>query len=151
MVLQHEGPGIRPVVGNVVSIVVAQHVGWLVLGRAGGIVRILARLDTSQLLLADEAIHFALVDITRGIRCMVRAAVVEVVTVVERPDAVPGFGVGHADRGHPVLHGDAVGAGIGAKVTVERAILLHNKDDVLDLVNAVDVAWATASWPDNAW
>ena len=33
MVLQHEVPGIRPVVGNVVPIVVAQHVGRLVPGR----------------------------------------------------------------------------------------------------------------------
>src|SRR5262249_13574865 len=37
----------------------------------------------------------------------------------------------------PVLHRDAVRARVGAEVLVERAVLLHDHDDVLDLVDAL--------------
>ena len=52
-------------------------------------------------------------------------------------DAFVRRGVGIADGRHPVLHGDPVGARIGAEVGVERAVLLHDDHDVADLVDPV--------------
>src|SRR6185437_5517791 len=46
--------------------------------------------------------------------------------------------VRHADRRHAVLHGDPVGVRIRAEEGVEGAVLLHDHDDVADLV---DAAW----------
>jgi hypothetical protein len=80
--------------------------------------------------------HRAPVDIGAGILAEVWPPAVEVGAVVVRLDAPPRLGVGVADGGDAVRHGDAVGAGIGAEVAVERAILLHDNDDVLDLVDA---------------
>src|SRR6185437_2619882 len=42
---------------------------------------------------------------------------------------------GRADRRHAVVHGDAVGTGIGPEVAVEGPVLLLDDDDVLDLVD----------------
>jgi hypothetical protein len=65
----------------------------------------------------------------------VRTAQIDVGAIVMGLDAGLGLGVGKADSRDTVLHGDAVGTGIGSKVVVEGAILLHDHDDVLDLVD----------------
>src|SRR6185437_8569825 len=44
--------------------------------------------------------------------------------------------VRHAHRRQPVLHRDPVGVRVGAEERVEGAVLLHEHDDVADLVDA---------------
>jgi len=61
----------------------------------------------------------------------VRTAAVQVVRVVERTDAAAVRGIRHAD-----VRRDSVRARIRAEVGVERPVLLHDHDDVLDLVDA---------------
>ena len=50
--------------------------------------------------------------------------------VVERIDAFPTFGVIHAHGKLPVLHGQAVGAGICTKIGVKGAVFLHDDHNV---------------------
>ena len=59
-----------------------------------------------------------------------------VVGVVIGLHALPGPGVGVADRGHAVLHRYALGSGEGPEVVVKGAVLLHDHDHMLDLVDA---------------
>jgi hypothetical protein len=47
-----------------------------------------------------------------------------------------GLRIGRADGWYAIFHREAIGARIGAEVAVERAILLHDDHDMLDLVNA---------------
>src|SRR6185437_7075124 len=53
--------------------------------------------------------------------------------------------VRHADRRHAVLHRDPVGVRIRAEEGVEGAVLLHDHDDMADLVDAARPAsaWVT--------
>ena len=62
-----------------------------------------------------------------------RPAGVDITGVVEGFDALAGEGIGSANGWHAVEYGDAVRAGVGAKVMVERAVLLHDDDNVLEL------------------
>jgi len=84
----------------------------------------------------DEAVHLAVVDVDDGEAMPVRAAVVAVARVVERPAASPRLEVGDADGRDAVPHRDPVGAGVGAEVGVERSVLLHDHHDVPDPVDA---------------
>ena len=72
---------------------------------------------------------------TRRAALVVRTAAVDVGRVVVGLLASAGRDR-HAHRRHAVLHGDAVGARVGAEVAVEGAVLLLDDDDVLDLVDA---------------
>jgi hypothetical protein len=105
----------------------------------GGTERVVrAAADTEQAgaLLADEAVHPAVVDVSDGIDMVVRAAAVPVLGVVERPDAAVRRRIGQADLRDAVAHRDSVRAGIRAEVGVEGSVLLHDHDDVPDLVDA---------------
>ena len=66
----------------------------------------------------------------------VRPAAVDVARIVVRVAAAAVRRIGDADRRHAVLHRDAVRARERAEVAVEGAVLLHDHDHVLDLVDA---------------
>ena len=66
---------------------------------------------------------------------VVRTAAVHVGVVDVRVDARAGLRVGHAHGRLTVAHRDAVGTRERAEVRVERPVLLHDHDDVLDLVD----------------
>jgi len=82
------------------------------------------------LCLPDEPVHLAAVEVGDRRGGTVRAALVEVVWIVEGGDAGARMGIGHAGTGR-----DAVGTGIGAEVGVEASVLLHDHHDVANLVN----------------
>jgi hypothetical protein len=86
--------------------------------------------------LGDEAVHLPPRNVRGRIRLAVRAARVQVVRVVVRPLADVLRRIGHADRELAVrIAREAVGAGIRPEVVIEGAVLLHDHDHVLDLVN----------------
>jgi hypothetical protein len=139
VVLQDVVAGVRPVVGDLSPVVVAHDVGPLLMQAVGGTERVVrAAADTEQAgaLLADEAVHPAVVDVSDGIDMVVRAAAVPVLRVVERPDATVRGRIRQANRRDTVAHRDSVGARIRTKVRVEGTVLLHDHDDVPDLVDA---------------
>src|SRR5207253_2057002 len=88
-------------------------------------------------LLADKAIHLSAVDIILRGRLAVRPAAVQVIRIVERFHALPAARIFDADRWLAILHRDAVSAGKRPEVRVERSVLLHDDDDMLDLLDAV--------------
>ncbi len=132
MVLQHELLSVVPVIGDLAGVVVAHDVGlpdFAAVGRVG-VFAVLGR----ALSLGDEAIHLAAIDVRRGVTLAVRPAPVEIGGVVVRRDALPRGGIVHAHRGHAILHGDAICTRKGAEVAVEGAVLLHDHNDMLDLM-----------------
>ncbi len=133
VVVQDEVPGVGPVVRELGPGVIAHHVRR---GshHAGRIVRHPARL-VRRIPLPDEAVHRAATDVGDRVGLAVRAAAVHVGPVAIRAGA-PARRIRHADRRHPVAHRDAVRPGIGPEVGVERPVLLHHDDHVLDLVDA---------------
>jgi hypothetical protein len=66
-----------------------------------------------------------------------RSARVLVARIVVRTDARLSFDVWNANDRNAIVHRDAVGAAIRPEVTIERAVLLHDDNDVLDLVDTV--------------
>ena len=86
--------------------------------------------------LLNEAAHLATSDVLDGVDVIVRTAEVAVCAVVVGALARSCPRVGHADGDRAVPARVAVRAGVGAEIRVERAVLLHDHDDVPDLVNA---------------
>ena len=120
---------IRPVVGDLARVVVAHHVRAAAVMRAVRIVAVLAP-ERAVHRRADEPVHGTVVDVAPGVEPCVGAAEVVVVEIVVRPDAATArIGYAHA-RWNPVS------AGKGSEVGVEGSVLLHDHDNVLDLVNA---------------
>ena len=68
---------------------------------------------------------------------VVRAAAVAVVRIVERPHAGFAARIGNANGRNAVAHRNAVRAGKRSEVGIERAVLLHDDDDVPNLVNRI--------------
>ena len=132
VVVEHVVLGVLPVVGDLRGRVVPHHVRGAGPG-AGRVVGLVAG-RPGRVPLLDEPVHLAAVHVGHRVVLAVRPAAVAVRPVVVGPGAAAAR-VGHAHRGLPVLHGDAVRAGIRAEVGVERAVLLHDDDHVLDLVD----------------
>src|SRR5581483_6401194 len=85
--------------------------------------------------LTNEPVHLAAVDIGGGARFAVRAAVIQVAAVVEWRHALAGGRIRHAHRGDAICHRDTICSREGTEVAIEGAVLLHDHDDVLDLVD----------------
>ena len=134
VVLQHEVPGVRPVVGDLAGVVPAHDV-QTVQTAAGGVERRGAAVLRRERL-ADEAVHLPLVDVGHGAAGSVRAARVRVARVVVRADAPTRLRIGHAGRRDAVPHGDPISSGERPEVGVEGSVLLHDHDHVLDRVDA---------------
>lgn len=93
-----------------------------------------------------EAVHFAAVYVSCGSRLAMRTSAVLIVDILIRSYAHAGFRIRRAHRWLPVLHGDTVSTRVRSEVRVERSILLHDYDDVLDLVLAkVDLTCVAVS------
>jgi hypothetical protein len=149
VVLEDEVPGIRPVVRDVAPIVVAHDIG---IRRALGADRVVGILLASpapcDLRLSDEAVHLAPVDVGDRIRGAVRAAGVEIVRVVKRLLASTLQRIGDADCELAVrVAWQTVSPGIRAEVLIEGPVLLHDHDDVLDLVDRNRRLWRHALRP----
>ena len=112
----------------------AHHVGILVVETTRGVVHVRARGGTSCTLLFDKTVHLAAVNVGGRVFFAVRSAIVLVVRIVERLDALFRLWIKHTNGWHAVLHWDTVRTGIGTKVVIERTILLHDDDDVFDFV-----------------
>jgi hypothetical protein len=85
---------------------------------------------------SDEAVHASAVDVlSSGLKRM-RATRVDQVNVVEGIDTVSEARIREAGGRSRSLPRDAVRAWEGPEVVVERAVLLHDDDHVLDRVDA---------------
>ena len=109
----------------------------VVLGHGGSVGVLLApvALDAER---AHEPVHAAAGDRDLRGELAVRPAGVEQVAVVVGPVADAGLRrVGHADARPAVrVHRDAVGAGERAEVVIERAVLLHDEHEVVEVHDA---------------
>src|SRR5207245_551807 len=86
---------------------------------------------------SDEAVHPPAVLVLDRALLYVRAAGVDLVRVVVGLDALAGLRIGDADGDLPLrVPREAVRAGVGPEVAVERPVLLHDEHDVPDLVDA---------------
>jgi hypothetical protein len=128
---------VGPVVGQLAPVVVAHDVRVAERGAARPGRRPSAAADHAGVGDADEAIHLAAVHRLSSGLGAVRAAAIAKTRIVEGAHAVADP-VRHADGRRAVAHRDAVGAGVGAEVGVEGAVLLHDHDHVPDLVDAVE-------------
>ena len=140
MILQDEAMRVCPVVRDLGGGVIAHHIrDPPPRGRAtswyAGINDAEPLAAGSQCL--NEAIHASAVDVCSRSPGCVRTPEIDQVRVVERAEAVSCVRVGDADGRSPPMPRDAVGAGKRPEVVVERAVLLHDDDDVLDLLDAV--------------
>ncbi len=139
VVLEDEVVRVGPVVRDVRAVVVAHHVGAATAVAARRVVR-LGAAGHALLLLGDEPVHLAAVDVGLRGREAVGTAEAAVLAVVERADAAAGGGIRHA-RNRPRVPGqarDPVRARVGAEVGVERAVLLHDDHHVPDLVDPLE-------------
>src|SRR5262249_16679787 len=85
--------------------------------------------------LPDEPVHLPAVHIDGNIRHPMGTARVDVGDEMVR-SAAAASRFRHAHRRPAVLHWDSRRAWVGSEVGVERAVLLHHDDHVLDLVDA---------------
>jgi len=131
VVLEHEVPGVGPVVRDFRPGVIPHHVGRAA-GAARRVIGVVAG-GLGLVALGDEPVHPAAVHIRDGVRLAVRSASVHVGGVMVGPGASP-RGVRDARGRGPVRHRDPVCPGIGPEVRVEGPVLLHHDDHVLDVV-----------------
>jgi len=121
VILKHEVAGVHPVVRDVAADVIAHHVG-------------MARvIRPAQILVGhgDEAVHLPARYVAQEGGLVVRVVSVAVMVVDPRLSTASVTRVRQARTS-----GNAVRAGEGPEIGVERPVLLHDHDDVLDLVNA---------------
>ena len=140
VILEDELARVVPVVRDLAPVVVAHDVGRPVRReRAAGRVDLCRAGEVPPLpRLLDEAVHRAAGDVLHRVDVVVRPAGVAVVRIVEglHADSRPRVDAAHGR--YAVPHRDPVRTGIRAEIGVERAVLLHDHDDVPDLVDAAD-------------
>jgi hypothetical protein len=133
--------GVGPVIWDLTGIVIAHDI------------RHLAHAPTSFLgsLRGDKAIHSAAVDVSDCCLRTVRAALVEVLRVVERRNTAMRYRIGHTDGRTSMVHGDAVRPWEGSEVVVEGAVLLHDHDHMLNLLEADRAGRLIGQWGRHVW
>ena len=137
VVLQHEVARVRPVVRQLARVVIAHHIRSAARRSAAGRrVDVPARHPATTPLLGDEPIHAPAVDVRARGRRPVRPAGVDVGRIVKGSDARLARRIRDAHGGNTAPQRDPVGARIGAEVRVKGTVLLHDHDDVADLVDA---------------
>jgi hypothetical protein len=140
VILQHEAIGVRPVVGDLTSVVPADDIGSRATVRHGDAVRCHvtpAMFSGTGDRSPDEPRHAVVIDVEERIAVGVGSADVDELRIVERLHASHATRVGDADRRLAIGHRDPVGSRKGAEIVVERPVLLHHDDHVLDLVDAL--------------
>src|SRR5712691_9495704 len=134
LVLQHKIVGVGPIVRNFACIMVAHDVGR---GRVGaGRVIGVGAASAGFLGLGLETVHLPAIDIGDGVSLPMRAATVAVIWVVIWPYTLVCLWIGHANGRNSILHGDTICSRICPEVGVERAVLLHNYNNMLNLMHA---------------
>lgn len=128
---------IGPVVGDISRVMVSHDLIRLfwVSGMLAVLARPSKRIETEVsrcLYFSDKSIHRAVRDVRQRRFRGVRAAAVHIVMVEIRFHALARLGIGNADRGHAVPHGNTVRPRVSAKVGIKGAIFLENDNDVLD-------------------
>ncbi len=139
VVLENIVRGVSPVVGDVARVLVTHDVcldGVGAVGVDGG-----DAASFSLFRLSDEAIHLSAIDVGGRTGAAVGPAPVLVRGVVVGTDAATVVRVRHAHRELASLPGQPIGAGVEAEVVIEAAVLLHDHDHVLDLVDP-DLWWS---------
>ncbi len=141
VVLQHEVLRVRPVVRDLGGGVIAHDVRLAARTPLG-----LPALEDVGMVLApvadllqrpDEPVHPRAVSVDRRAHRSVGATRVEAVRVVVGPSTDTGLRIGDADVDVAVrVPRESVRAGERAEVVIERAVLLHDHDDVGDVVDA---------------
>jgi hypothetical protein len=140
VVVEGEVVGPAPVVRDLAGVVVAHDVGCG--GRRADRRRLPTRAAAGPFRRGHESVHGPVVHVcARRVRVVLRAAV-HLVWIVVGKLAAPVPRIGHAHREAPVLRGDAVRAGEGAEVRVERAVFLHHHDHMPDPMDGSAVAWS---------
>src|SRR5579884_1207621 len=132
MVLQHKIMGILPVVGYLLGCVVSHNIAHSSCCAIG----LCAAALIFTFRLGNKAIHLAAIYVGNGIGLAMRPAGIYVAGVVVGLNALAGPRVVNANCWHAVLHRYTVGTRKRTEVTVERAVFLHNNDNVFDFVNA---------------
>ena len=139
VILQHVVLGVGPVVRDLAGVVPTDRVGAPTLAAGSRALRRRRVLGAVRVpppdRPGDEPVHPSAVDVLERRMGRVGAAAVDEVVVVEGADAVVAQRIGQADPRSPVRHRDAVSTWIGPEVGVERSVLLHHDDHVLDLVD----------------
>ena len=95
-------------------------------------IRTTVRCDTSP---HHKTVHASAVDIPHSIDDLVRPAVVHIGVIGERTHTRPASRIREARGRNSVLHRDPVRTRIRPEVVIERPILLHDHNDMLDLVD----------------
>ena len=131
LILKNEILGICPVIGNFAGIMIAHDIRYRC-SSAGRIVGALAT-GLSTLRAGDKAIHLSTINIKAGVDLPVRTAIIFIGSGVVGVDAGPGFWICYADRELSILDGQAIRTGVGAKIMIKGAVLLHNNYNMLDL------------------
>ena len=127
MVLEHELTRVLPVVRDLSGVVVAHHI----VTHAGPRALLLCE---SALRGRHEPVHLPVVDVAHRVRQRMRSPAIRDARVMVRRDALARPRIGRADRRDAVDHWDPVGPWKGAEIMVERMVLLHDHDDVPNLV-----------------
>ena len=115
---------------------VAHDIRW-VLGQAHRRRRVRAGATAGGRILGarDEPVHLATVDVRDAVGQVVPRTAVHQARIVVGLVAALGSWIGHADRELAVLDRDAVRPGVGPEERIERPVLLHDDDDMADLVD----------------
>src|SRR6266487_103909 len=132
VVLEHKLPGISPVIRNFTCVMVSHHVRLLLVQTTGRIEIAFARLRATLNLLLNEAIHFAAIDISGCIRLSMRTTEVLIIRIMIGLHTLVRLGIRHADPcRNPIC------ARICTKVCIKGTILLHDHNNVLNLVDVI--------------
>ncbi len=132
-VLQDKVFGVGPVVGNFVKVMVSHHIRLPIPTARRGI-----WVDTTSLSifgLRDETIHLPMIDISSGVWRSMWSPMIQVLCIMIGSHTLARQWIVDTHCGHAILHWNAICTWIRAEVAVERSILLHNHDDMLDFVD----------------
>ena len=136
VVLEDVVPRVLPVVRDLAGVVVAHDVDAAVL-TAPGVGQVRATL-LGTLGLRHEPVHLPPVDVQGRVDHGVGPTPIQVVAIVIGPIACLAVGIGDADSRR-----DAVRTRVRPEVGIEGAVLLHDHDHVLDLVDPAQPAPST--------
>src|SRR5215218_7821953 len=131
--LEHKLLSIGPVIGDLPRVVKTHDIwGCIRRTKKGVLCSTTARTRLSD---GNKAVHLAAVDVCRTCGGAVQTAAVDQRRIVVRLIATTSAGVRHTNGELTIFcTWQALGTRVGAKVAIKRTVLLHDHDDVLDLI-----------------